>query len=52
MKMYGVYESKNSIYLCFELLTGGDLFDRIKQKRKFSLTEAKTIMKSILEGLI
>lgn len=36
MKMEGVYESRNSVYLCVELLSGGQLYDLIKGKHKFT----------------
>lgn len=51
MKLYGVYESQNSIYVSVELLEGGQLYDKIKNKHKFSSTEVKLVMKGILEGL-
>lgn len=35
VKIYGVYETENSIYLILELLAGGLLFDRIHASRKF-----------------
>lgn len=34
-----------------ELLEGGQLYDFIKQKYKFTSLEIKIIMKSILEGV-
>lgn len=36
MKLYEVYESLNSIYVSVELLEGGQLYDKIKAKHKFS----------------
>lgn len=30
MKLYEVYESENSLYIVFELLEGGQLYDKIK----------------------
>lgn len=51
MKIHEVYESKNSIYICVELLSGGRLHDRIKNKYKFSSQETRAIMKGILQGL-
>lgn len=35
LKLEGVYESDNSIYVVLELLTGGQLFNRIQQKNGF-----------------
>lgn len=51
MKLYGVYESQNSIYIMVELLEGGQLYDKIKHRHKFTSAEIKTVLKGILEGL-
>ena len=51
MKLYGVYESQNSIYIMVELLEGGQLYDKIKNRHKFTSAEIKTVLKGILEGL-
>lgn len=51
MKLYDVYESQNSIYVNVELLEGGQLYDKIKNKYKFSVDEIKTVMRGILQGL-
>ncbi len=48
MKLYEVYESQNSIYISVELLEGGQLYDKIKARHKFTPKEIKTIMKGIL----
>jgi calcium-dependent protein kinase len=36
MQLHGVYESQNSIYIAVELLEGGQLYDKIKNKHKFT----------------
>ena len=36
MRLFEVYESENSIYVSVELLEGGQLYDKIKAKHKFS----------------
>lgn len=51
MKLFEVYESQNSIYVSVELLEGGQLYDKIKAKYKFTQKEIKMVMKGILEGL-
>lgn len=51
MKLYEVYESQNSIYVNVELLEGGQLYDKIKAKHKFTPKEIKMALKGILEGL-
>ena len=30
MKLYEVFESENSLYIVFELLEGGQLYDKVK----------------------
>jgi len=37
MKLYEIYESQNSIYISVELLEGGQLYDKIKNKYKFTI---------------
>jgi serine/threonine protein kinase len=32
MKLYEVYETSNSLYMCLELLEGGSLYDQMKSK--------------------
>lgn len=51
MRLYEIYESQNSIYISVELLEGGQLYDKIKSKHKFTPKEIKVVMKGILEGL-
>lgn len=36
MKLHGVYESQNSIYVSVEMLEGGQLCDKIKNRHKFT----------------
>jgi calcium-dependent protein kinase len=50
MKLYGVYESKNSIYMVVELL-GAQLHKKVNELHHFSLEETRRIMKDILNGL-
>ena len=51
MKLEGVYETENSLYLCVEYLQGGILYDKIKKRHKFTAEELKCVMRSILEGV-
>lgn len=51
MKLYEVFESENSLYIIFELLSGGQLYDKVKSKYKFKPQQTKTIMCGILRGL-
>jgi hypothetical protein len=36
MKLFDIYESQNSIYVSVELLEGGQLYDKVKAKYKFT----------------
>ncbi|CAD8048082.1 unnamed protein product [Paramecium primaurelia] len=51
MKLYEVYETQNSIYMCLELLEGDQLYGLFKMKRSFSAQQIHSIMKGLLEGL-
>lgn len=46
-----IYESKDKLYLVMELVTGGELFDRIVAKGHFSEKEASDLVKTILLSL-
>ena len=41
-KMFGVYETKSTIYICMELLRGGELFDRVCDFGPYSEDDAKS----------
>ncbi|CAD8144593.1 unnamed protein product [Paramecium pentaurelia] len=51
MKLYEVYETQNSIYMCLELLEGDQLYGLFKMKKSFSAQQIHSIMKGLLEGL-
>lgn len=36
MNVFEVYESQNSIYIIVELLEGGQLYDKVKARHKFT----------------
>lgn len=36
LKLCGVFESENSIYMTLELLEGGQLYDKIQSRYKFN----------------
>jgi len=48
VKLLEAYESKTSVYLVMELVTGGELFDRIVQKGLYTENDAADLIKQVL----
>jgi len=51
IKLHEVYESENHIYLVLELLSGGELFERIIQKGQYTEKDSCILMKNLLSAL-
>lgn len=52
VKYYETYDDSKYIYLCMELCTGGELFDKVtKRKKPFSEAEAAEVMRDLLKAL-
>ena len=51
VQLYHTYEAPNDCFLVMELLEGGELFDRILQKRTFTEKEARDVCKCLLNAL-
>jgi Protein kinase domain len=51
VQLYEVYEEKVHCYLVMELLHGGELFDRILERKNFTEANARECVRGILTGL-
>lgn len=52
VKLYEVYESQTKIYLVMDLLTGGELFDRIVGMGKYSEEDARYFTFKLLNAVL
>lgn len=51
INLHDVFEDPGSVHLVLELCSGGELFDQIVKKDKYSEVEAAAVVKQIAEGL-
>lgn len=52
MKYYETYDDTKYIYLCMELCTGGELFEKITARNKpFNENEAAEVLLKLLKAL-
>lgn len=51
VKCYDIYEDEKYIYIVMEFLQGGELFDQILKKEKFTEREARDIVAPIFDAL-
>mmetsp|Transcript_45125 Transcript_45125/g.109828 ORF Transcript_45125/g.109828 Transcript_45125/m.109828 type:complete len:1253 (-) Transcript_45125:37-3795(-) len=51
VQLYEVFEEQTYCYLVTELMPGGELFDRIIEKKTFSEKEARNSIRCVLEAL-
>jgi hypothetical protein len=51
IKMEGIYETRTHMYIVMEKLTGGELFERIVGRPRFSEDEAGKLIRPLLESV-
>ncbi|XP_067139107.1 calcium/calmodulin-dependent protein kinase type 1 [Centruroides vittatus] len=51
VQLMETYEDKNKVYLVMELVTGGELFDRIVEKGSYTEKDASNLIRQILEAV-
>jgi len=51
VKLLEAYESRQCVYLVMELVTGGELFDRIVEKGSYSEKDAADLIKQVLSAV-
>eukprot|EP00095_Tigriopus_kingsejongensis_P004505 maker-scaffold427_size174323-snap-gene-0.38 protein:Tk04505 transcript:maker-scaffold427_size174323-snap-gene-0.38-mRNA-1 annotation:"hypothetical protein DAPPUDRAFT_327956" len=51
VKLLEAYESKSSVYLVMELVTGGELFDRIVEKGSYTEKDAADLIRQVLDAV-
>ncbi|XP_031624983.1 calcium/calmodulin-dependent protein kinase type 1 isoform X2 [Contarinia nasturtii] len=51
VQLLETYEDKNKVYLVMELVTGGELFDRIVEKGSYTEKDASGLIRQVLEAV-
>jgi serine/threonine protein kinase len=51
IRFFDIFESKRHLFLVMELLEGGELYDRIVKKKRFTETDACRIIKQIVDAI-
>ncbi|KAI0260006.1 Pkinase-domain-containing protein [Gloeopeniophorella convolvens] len=49
--LYDYFETTNNLYLCFDLCTGGELFDRICAKGNYHEPDAAELVRTIMKAV-
>jgi len=51
VKLFAIFENEDYVFLVMELVTGGELFDRIVEKERYSEKDALGVMRQLLAGI-
>jgi calcium/calmodulin-dependent protein kinase I len=51
VQLYEMFETNKKLYMVMELLTGGELFDRIVMKGSYSELEASQLIRDVLSAI-
>ena len=51
VKLFEIFDSKDKFYMVMELMTGGELFDRIVEKDSYSEKEASDTIRPIVDAI-
>ena len=51
VKLYEIFEDEDNIYLILELMTGGELFDRVVDKEHYSEKEAADTIRPVVDAI-
>ncbi|KAH9297592.1 hypothetical protein KI387_029274, partial [Taxus chinensis] len=51
VQFHDFHEDEDSVWLLMELCSGGDLYERIAEKKKFREDEAAAVLKSLMEAI-
>ncbi len=52
LKLEEVYETQENVYLVMELIKGGELIKRIKDRGNYTISEMNIVIKNILKALV
>ncbi|XP_002739535.1 calcium/calmodulin-dependent protein kinase type 1D-like [Saccoglossus kowalevskii] len=51
VKLHDIYENKATVYLIMDLVSGGELFDRIVEKGSYTERDAADLIRQVLEAV-